>query len=82
MDDCGQLPQISFGTDVALILRSLPITGPLFPYLMTVRASDRATEFKQLCRGLGITGVTLHSYCYAWAERAKTAGYTTGLPRK
>jgi integrase len=58
-----------------MILRSLPSTGPLFPYLITVRPSDRATEFKQRCRGLGITGVTLHSYRYAWAERAKTAGY-------
>ena len=25
--------------------------------------------------GLGIHGVSLHSYRYAWAERAKTAGY-------
>jgi integrase len=24
---------------------------------------------------LGIKGVSLHSYRYAWAERAKTAGY-------
>jgi integrase len=24
---------------------------------------------------LGISGVTLHSYRYAWAERAKEAGY-------
>jgi integrase len=40
-----------------------------------VRAGDRATEFKQRCRGLGIEGVTLHSYRYAWAERALTAGY-------
>ena len=71
----GQLPQISFGPDVAMVLRQLPSTGPLFPYLITVRASDRATEFKQRCRGLGITGITLHSYRYAWAERAKTAGY-------
>ncbi len=35
----------------------------------------RATEFKQRCIGLGIHGVTLHSYRYAWAERAKVAGY-------
>jgi integrase len=27
------------------------------------------------CRQLGIVGVTLHSYRYAWAERAKTVGY-------
>ena len=57
------------------LLRTLPESGPLFPYLRTVRASDRATEFKQRCQGLKIKGVTLHSYRYAWAERAKTAGY-------
>jgi integrase len=60
---------------VAEILRDLPGSGPLFPYLRTVRAGDRATEFHQRCVGLGIKGVTLHSYRYAWAERAKTAGY-------
>jgi integrase len=43
--------------------------------LRTVRAGDRATEFKQRCRGLGIEEVSLHSYRYAWAERAKVAGY-------
>ena len=50
-------------------------SGPLFPYLRTVRSGDRATEFHQRCVGLGIKGVTLHSYRYAWAERAKKAGY-------
>jgi hypothetical protein len=34
------------------ILRDLPGSGPLFPYLRTVRANDRATEFKQRCHGL------------------------------
>lgn len=57
------------------ILRSLPHEGALFPYLRTVRACDRATEFKQRCKGLNIQGVTLHSYRYAWAERAKECGY-------
>lgn len=57
------------------ILRDLPGNGPLFPYLRTVRSGDRSTEFKQRCTGLGIKGVSLHSYRYAWAERAKTAGY-------
>jgi integrase len=64
-----------FDEDMAEILRDLPGNGPLFPYLRTVRAGDRATEFKQRCDGLGIKGVTLHSYRYAWAERAKSAGY-------
>jgi len=40
-----------------------------------VRPTDRANEFRQRCVGLGIQGVTLHSYRYAWAERAKVAGY-------
>ena len=53
----------------------LPKHGPMFPYLATVRAGDRATEFAQRCRGLGITGVTLHSYRYAWAERARICGF-------
>lgn len=70
-----QPPQIRFGKDVEAILAVLPKVGPLFPYLATVRPGDRATEFKQRCAGLGIQGVTLHSYRYAWAERAKVAGY-------
>lgn len=61
--------------EMADILKDLPGSGPLFPYLRTVRAGDRATEFKQRCTGLGIQGISLHSYRYAWAERAKAAGY-------
>jgi integrase len=70
-----QPPQIRFGRDAEEILRRLPVTGPLFPYLRSVRAGDRATEFKQRCMGLGIGDVTLHCYRYAWAERAKSCGY-------
>ena len=57
------------------IIGRRPNTGPLFPYLRTVREADRATEFRQRCAGLGIKGVTLHSYRYAWAERSADAGY-------
>jgi integrase len=67
--------KLHFGAKTESILKTLPRTGPLFPYLRCVRSSDRATEFKQRCDGLGIKGVTLHSYRYAWAERAKKAGY-------
>jgi len=66
---------VRFGNEVGAVLRTLPGTGPLFPYLRTVREADRATEFRQRCAGLGIKGVTLHSYRYAWAERARTCGY-------
>ena len=71
----GESASVRFDEDVAEILRTRPATGPLFPYLCGVREADRATEFKQRCRGLGIEGVTLHSYRYAWAERAMVAGY-------
>ena len=71
----GSIAIMRFDEDMAEILKDLPGNGSLFPYLQSVRAGDRATEFKQRCLGLGIKGVTLHSYRYAWAERAKTAGY-------
>lgn len=70
-----QPPQVRFGAEVECIISSLPRKGPLFPYLRTVRSCDRATEFRQRCTALGITGVSLHSYRYAWAERAKICGY-------
>jgi integrase len=70
-----QPPQIRFGKEVETILANLSKFGPLFPYLRGVRPTDRANEFRQRCAGLGIRGVTLHSYRYAWAERAKVAGY-------
>lgn len=70
-----QVARVTFVDEVASILETLPDRGPLFPYLITIRETDRATEFKQRCRGLGIEGVTLHSYRYAWAERAKCCGY-------
>jgi integrase len=66
---------VHLGGETLNLLKDLPSEGPLFPYLSTVRAGDRATEFKSRCRQLHIQGVTLHSYRYAWAERAKTAGY-------
>jgi hypothetical protein len=66
---------IRFGAEIEVILKRRPASGPLFPYLRTVRANDRATEFRQRCDGLGISGVSLHSYRYAWAERALKCGY-------
>ena len=31
--------------------------------------------FYRRCRSVPVRGVSLHSYRYAWAERAKSAGY-------
>ena len=66
---------VHLGAEALNLFKDLPSEGVLFPYLSGVRAGDRATEFGQRCRRLGILGVTLHSYRYAWAERAKTCGY-------
>lgn len=71
----GSIALMRFDEETAELLRSLPSRGPLFPYLRSVRAGDRSTEFHQRCVGLKIKGVSLHSYRYAWAERAKKAGY-------
>ena len=65
---------VHLGKEALNLLKDLPAEGWLFPYLASVRAGDRATEFRSRCRQLGIQGVTLHSYRYAWAERAKTVG--------
>lgn len=66
---------VHLGGEALDLFKDLPAEGALFPYLSRVRAGDRATEFASRCRQLDIKGVTLHSYRYAWAERAKTVGY-------
>jgi len=71
----GSVSHLRFGPEVETILRTLPSSGPLFPKLALWHEKHRAKEFKRRCVGLGINGVTLHSYRYAWAERALTAGY-------
>jgi len=68
-------PLIAFGPSAEIVLSKLPRTGPLFPYLIGLRPADRATEFKQRCNRLNIKGVTLHSYRYSWAERAKQCAF-------
>jgi integrase len=66
---------VHLGAEALNLFKDLPAEGKLFPYLSSVRAGDRATEFWQRCTRLIIKGVSLHSYRYAWAERAKIAGY-------
>ncbi len=38
------------------------------------KESYRAKAFTRQCKLAGVSGVSLHSYRYAWAERAKAAG--------
>jgi len=64
-----------YGEVVAAILDRLPRSGPLFPKLSKLTSSNRAARFGKTLKRRGVSGVSLHSYRYAWAERAKTAGY-------
>ena len=66
---------ISIGNRLAALLRKLPASGPLFPYLMKQDSKERAAEFRRRCLTVGIRGISLHSYRHSWAERAKTLGY-------
>jgi len=45
-------------------------SGYFLPSIQRMDSKDRATIFRRKCLQLGISGVTLHSYRYAWAERA------------
>jgi integrase len=65
---------VSFGADAAIVLESLPKTGPLFPGMARIRENHRAKLFIKRLRTVCITGISLHSYRYAWAERAKRVG--------
>jgi integrase len=71
----GEHAQMAISRKLEAILNQLPTTGLLFPKIGRTEAKDRAAEFRRRCRVLGLEGVSLHSYRYAWAERAKTAGY-------
>ena len=75
---------LRFGDEVAAILRRLPTSGPLFPKYSKLCSADRATRFAERVEKLGIKkrseeagipSISLHSYRYAWAERARAAGY-------
>ena len=63
------------GSKLAAVLKSLPQSGPLFPRLTLEGSNHRATEFARRCRLLAIKGISLHSFRYAWAERACSSGY-------
>jgi integrase len=71
----GEQAQMAISKSLAAILRQLPTTGPLFAKIAEAGDNARAAEFYRRCKLLKITGISLHSYRYAWAERAKTCGY-------
>ncbi|HEV2210246.1 MAG TPA: tyrosine-type recombinase/integrase [Verrucomicrobiae bacterium] len=71
----GSISVIHFGQTVADLLRFRPQKGFLFPMIALWKEASRGKAFIRRCRLAGVSGVSLHSYRYAWAERAKSAGY-------
>jgi integrase len=71
----GTAAYISIGDKLQQLLKELPESGPLFPQIAQTTNSARSSEFCRRLRTVGITGVSLHSYRYGWAERAYEAGY-------
>jgi integrase len=70
----GSRAQFTISKALEKVLQQLPTIGPLFPKLSTFTANGRAIRFRYRCERAGVSGVTLHSYRYAWAERAKIVG--------
>jgi integrase len=65
---------ISSGAEAAELLQALPKSGPLFPRMARIKENHRAKMFIKRLRTVNITGISLHSYRYARAERAKVVG--------
>ena len=74
----GGKASLVVGPRLEEILRQLPTSGPLFPRLKLLSEDERASHFRKVCLRAGVTGVTLHSYRYGWAERA----YAAGMPER
>lgn len=70
----GEFCILQIGPRLEALLKRLPAAGPLFPGQIKLEAKDRSAEFRRRCRTLKIEGISLHSYRYAWAERAKCLG--------
>jgi len=70
----GELCMLEIGSRLETLFKNLPMEGPLFPRISQLPNRWRAAEFRRRCRILKIEGVSLHSYRYAWASRAKQCG--------
>jgi integrase len=71
----GSLPcGLALSASLAKVLQDLPSEGYLFPRIAREGANVRAAEFRRRRITLKIEGISLHSFRYAWAERACSSG--------
>lgn len=66
--------RLVIGKGLEVILNQLPSEGLLFPSIAKMDDRSRACFMWKLCKRVKIEGISLHSYRYSWAERAKVAG--------
>ena len=52
--------------------------GFILPSLQRMNSKDRASIFCRACKRCSLSGISLHSYRYAWAERA----FSIGMPER
>ncbi|HXI72554.1 MAG TPA: hypothetical protein VNN22_19600 [Verrucomicrobiae bacterium] len=71
----GEWSHLQIGKRLEELLRILPSEGLLFPAIAKNTNAARSAEFCRRCRILSLKGVSLHSYRYAWAQRARACGY-------
>jgi integrase len=67
--------RLTIGKKLRALLNTLPTSGDLLPNIKITSANHRAAEFSRRCHVAGVTGISLHSYRHAWAQRAKACGY-------
>jgi integrase len=65
---------IVIGDALMGVLNELPQQGWLFPNLAKQNDKVRSSRFRKRADRLGYTEISLHSYRYAWAQRAKSYG--------
>jgi len=65
---------LRIGPSLRKLFNQLPQSSHLFPNVNAWLSSTRSGEFYRRCKMLGIVGRSLHSYRYAWAQRARAAG--------
>ena len=65
---------IVIGESLERVLAQLSPEGYLFPNLAKQNDKVRASRFRKRCDRLGYREISLHSYRYAWAQRAKSYG--------
>jgi integrase len=70
----GELCVLQIGSRLEMLLKELPSSGLLFPNVSQIRDAWRSAEFRRRCLLLKLEGITLHSYRYSWARRAKELG--------